>query len=88
MSSRLYRFLLGYAALLSTALPGYFIVGQVAASQQPSFDEMDVKRINVREEDGTLRMVISNTKRFPRDHQQGQRASTSQPQDRRHPVLQ
>jgi hypothetical protein len=65
MSSRLNRFLLGYAALLSTAMAGYFIVGQVGAAQKPSFDEIDVKRVNVREEDGTLRMVISNTTRFP-----------------------
>jgi hypothetical protein len=30
-----------------------------------SFDEIDVHRINVRESDGTLRMVISDTDRFP-----------------------
>jgi len=30
-----------------------------------SLDVLDVKRINLREEDGTLRMVISNTSRFP-----------------------
>jgi hypothetical protein len=30
-----------------------------------TFDEIDVHRINVRELDGTLRMVISNTDRFP-----------------------
>jgi hypothetical protein len=31
-----------------------------------SFDEIEVKRINVVEEDGTLRVVIANTTRFPK----------------------
>jgi hypothetical protein len=34
-------------------------------AKQESFDEINVHRINVRESDGTLRMVISNTDRFP-----------------------
>lgn len=29
------------------------------------FDEIDVKRINVREDDGTLRMIVSNSSRSP-----------------------
>ncbi len=29
------------------------------------FDEIDVKRINVREDDGTIRMIVSNTSRSP-----------------------
>jgi hypothetical protein len=36
----------------------------VAAKPQ-SFDEIDVRRINIREPDGTLRMVISNRARLP-----------------------
>ena len=37
----------------------------IGAQSKTAFDEIDVKRINVREEDGTLRLVISNTQRFP-----------------------
>jgi hypothetical protein len=34
-------------------------------ARRQSFDEIDVHRINVRESDGTLRMVLSNTDKFP-----------------------
>src|SRR3546814_14606367 len=30
-----------------------------------AFDEIDVKRINIREDDGTIRMIMSNTSRSP-----------------------
>lgn len=50
-----------YAAVMTT-LAAY--VGLGAATAAPTrFDTIDVKRINVREDDGTLRMIIAG-----RDH--------------------
>jgi len=37
----------------------------VASNRNASFDIIDVKRINVREPDGTLRMAISSKALFP-----------------------
>jgi len=46
-----------YAAVM-TAIAGYVILG--AATAPPAkFDTIDVRRINVREDDGTLRMIIA-----------------------------
>ena len=53
-----------YSSVLTTLLTGLVLAGSVAAKTQ-SFDEIDVRRINVREPDGTLRMVISNRARLP-----------------------
>jgi len=39
--------------------------GQAAERSVPSFDEIDVQRINVREPDGTLRMTISSAAKAP-----------------------
>ena len=65
MQSRVNRFLLAYALLVSTLSGGALVTQAIGAQSKASFDEIDVKRINLREEDGTLRMVISNTQRFP-----------------------
>jgi hypothetical protein len=65
MQSRTNRFLLAYALLVSTITAGAVVSQAIGAQSKATFDEIDVKRINVREEDGTLRLVISNTQRFP-----------------------
>ncbi len=65
MQSRTNRFLLAYALLLSTITAGVVLTQAVGAQSKAAFDEIDVKRINLREEDGTLRLVISNTQRLP-----------------------
>lgn len=65
MQSRTNRFLLAYALLLSTITAGVVVTQAVGAQSKAAFDEIDVKRINLREEDGTLRLVISNTQRLP-----------------------
>ncbi|MBU6443139.1 MAG: hypothetical protein KGR48_04440 [Alphaproteobacteria bacterium] len=59
------RTVLAYAAgVLSTFLA--VAAGQaVAAMHDASFDTIDVHRINLREPDGTLRMVISDRAEFP-----------------------
>jgi hypothetical protein len=51
----------GYAAVLSTLVA----TGAVGGPRETSMDTLNVQRINVREPDGTLRMVISNKAEFP-----------------------
>jgi hypothetical protein len=53
-----------YSSVLTTGLVAFTFAGPVAAKPQ-SFDEINVRRINVREPDGTLRLVISNHDRLP-----------------------
>src|SRR5258705_11860257 len=58
------KILVVYSTVLTTLLAGFTLAGSAAAKVQ-RFDEIDVRRINVREPDGTLRMVISNHARLP-----------------------
>jgi hypothetical protein len=58
------RILVVYSTVVTTLLASLTFVG-VAAPRVQRFDEIDVHRINVREPDGTLRMVISNHARLP-----------------------
>ncbi len=53
-----------YSSVVTTVITGLVLAGSVAAKTQ-SFDEIDIRRINIREPDGTLRMVISNRARLP-----------------------
>ncbi len=53
-----------YSSVLTTVLAASMLASGVAATTQ-TFDEIDVRRINVREPDGTLRLVISNRTRLP-----------------------
>jgi len=53
-----------YSTVLTTLLAAFTLAGSAAAKVQ-RFDEIDVHRVNVREADGTLRMVISNHARLP-----------------------
>lgn len=57
------RAILRAYAALATALLGVFTLGAFRQSQRVRFDEIDVERINIREKDGKLRMVISNRDR-------------------------
>jgi hypothetical protein len=57
-------------SLLSSAMLGasaalVVVLLTAAKAPTPKFDVIDVQRINVREPDGTLRMVISNRALFP-----------------------
>jgi hypothetical protein len=54
-----------YAAVTTTLLGAAFVTDAVGRQGSTSFDTLDVQRINVREVDGTLRLVIANTSRFP-----------------------
>jgi len=57
------KILVVYSTVLTTLVAAFTLIGSGATVQR--FDEIDVHRINVREPDGTLRMVISNHARLP-----------------------
>lgn len=57
--------LLGYSATFTTVLAVFVFGAAIGGGTKVAYDEIDVRRINLREEDGTLRLVISNTTRFP-----------------------
>jgi hypothetical protein len=61
--SRLNAYLSGFASCAVTVAAFTLLTGAKAPPQK--FEEIDVGRINVREPDGTLRMVISNRAQFP-----------------------
>jgi hypothetical protein len=58
------RVLLVYSGVLTAVLCAVLLSGATAA-KKTSFDEIDVKRINLIEPDGTLRLVISDKAHFP-----------------------
>jgi hypothetical protein len=64
------KILVVYSTVVTTLLAIFAVAGS-AASKVQRFDEIDVHRINVREADGTLRMVISNHARLPGVIQRG-----------------
>lgn len=64
------RILAVYSTAVTTLLAIFVLTG-FAAPKVQRIDEIDVHRINVREADGTLRMVISNQARLPGDIEKG-----------------
>jgi hypothetical protein len=58
------RVLLIYSGVLTVVLCVVLLSG-ASSQKKTSFDEIDVKRINLVEPDGTIRMVISNRANFP-----------------------
>ena len=56
------RFLKIYASV-ATLIAVVFLFTAFTVSKKAAFDEIDVKRINVKDDDGKLRMVISNKDR-------------------------
>jgi hypothetical protein len=62
------KILVVYSTVVTTLLAAFTLAGSATARGQDrvqQIDELDVHRINVRERDGTLRMVISNHERLP-----------------------
>ncbi len=59
------KLLKGYALLSSLLITGLTLSAFTRAPQKARFDEIDVGRINVVEQDGTLRLVISNRDQSP-----------------------
>ena len=58
------RVLAIYSSVVTTMLAVLVLAGVVVAKTE-TFDEIDVRGINIREPDGTLRLVISNRARLP-----------------------
>ena len=55
-----------YSTVLTTVLTAFMFASSTSGQNQvQQFDRIDVQRINVREPDGTLRMVISNHAHLP-----------------------
>jgi len=54
------RFLKIYSALLTVGIISFFIMSFVYSSNKKHFEEIDVERINIVEDNGDLKMVISN----------------------------
>lgn len=57
--------LITYSGALTAVVIGLMVSGSALGIGPAKFTEIDVERINVREADGTLRMVISNEASFP-----------------------
>lgn len=58
------RFLVIYSGLLTAVFATSMLAG-FTTSPASTFDEINVQRINVREPDGTLRMVIADSAKLP-----------------------
>jgi hypothetical protein len=65
ISSRKLLLLLFYSALVTALMIGALLGRVTAAPQIQRIDELDVQRLNLREADGTLRLVIANRSRLP-----------------------
>ena len=64
MNSSAQKYLVAYSGVLTLVFAIVVLTG-ASATRSEKFDTIDVQRINVREPDGTLRMVVSNTAAFP-----------------------
>lgn len=59
------RFLAVYSGAVTAVLMALLLSGFTPARKKGVFDEIEVKRINLVEPDGTLRMVVSDKAMFP-----------------------
>jgi hypothetical protein len=59
------RALIAYSGITTAALAVTLLSGAVSPTPDAKFGTIDVQRINIREPDGTLRLVASNTARAP-----------------------
>ncbi len=59
------RFLTLYSAVLTTILAAAALTGRTDSKRVATLDELTVRRINVVEPDGKLRMIISNHAQLP-----------------------
>lgn len=59
------RFLMVYSGVLTAVFAVTVLSGFVQQPRKMSLDELDVQRINLREPDGTLRLVISDAAHSP-----------------------
>jgi hypothetical protein len=59
------RFLAVYSGVVTAAFSATLLSGFANSPRKASFDEVTVRRINIVEPDGTLRMVLSDKSKFP-----------------------
>jgi len=59
------RILKTYALILTVLIAGLFFIAAKLSGKKAAFDEIDVKRINIVEKDGRLRLAIANRDRSP-----------------------
>jgi hypothetical protein len=78
VSEKVQRYLLLYAVVLSTVVGATVLIG--ATLTKRSFDEVTVRRINVVEPSGALRMVISDHAQLPGIIVRGQERAFARPQ--------
>jgi len=64
MASTAQKCLVAYSGVLTLAFAAVVLTG-AASTRSAKFDTIDVQRINVREADGTLRLVVSNNGLMP-----------------------
>ncbi|MDH5824509.1 hypothetical protein QFW77_16160 [Luteimonas sp. RD2P54] len=57
--------LVAYSGVLTLGVIAALLTGFTGSDGSPRFDTITVQRINIVEPDGTLRMVLSNTRHFP-----------------------
>lgn len=65
------KLLLGYSTILTTLLATVVATDATSGASKAVFQEIDVQRINVREADGALRMVIHNASHQPGVYRKG-----------------
>lgn len=65
------RFLALYSGLVTLAFGFTSLSGFVQQSKRSAFDQIDVRRINIVEPDGQIRMVLSNRSSFPGSYVKG-----------------
>jgi len=54
-----------YSGIVTAALCVLLLIAAAPIKKKFTFDEIDVQRINIREPDGTLRMVLANHAKLP-----------------------
>ncbi|SFS16926.1 hypothetical protein SAMN05216570_3419 [Dyella sp. OK004] len=59
------RFLIIYSGVLTAVFAVTVLSGFVQSPKKLTLEQLDVQRINVRESDGTLRLIISNADKSP-----------------------
>ncbi len=59
------RFLMIYSGVMTAVFAVSALYGFARAPQKVTIEELDVQRINLREPDGTLRLVISDKSKAP-----------------------
>jgi len=80
MTGKLQRYLSLYAAVLSTVIATTAFTGAANTKANGAFDELTVRRINVVEPNGVLRMVISDHAKLPGIIVRGKERSFARPQ--------